>query len=134
MRPRWWPRPSRRLLAQAPQDEGIEPAKTQQDGSFSSAAAPLGRRVAVPVERLIVRCDHHALDAEMVVETLGAEFAPDAGIVNAAPGRGRIETVMVVDPDDAGLDAGCEPMGARDVAGAGRRRQPERGIIWQARE
>jgi hypothetical protein len=39
---------------------------------------PLRRRVAVPVERLIVRRHHHALGVEMVVETLRAEFAPDA--------------------------------------------------------
>src|SRR5450830_915420 len=72
---------------------------------------------------------HHALDVEMVVETFAAELAADAGIVDAAPGRGRVEAVMVVDPDDAGLDAGGHAMRAADVAGADRRRQSERRII-----
>src|ERR1700694_6119171 len=80
----------------------------------------LGRRVAVPVERLIAGGDHHALGVEMVVEAFGAEFAPDAGVVDAAPGRGRIETVMIVDPDDAGLDGGRHPMRAGEGRGAGR--------------
>ena len=62
----------------------------------------------------------------MIVETFGAELAADAGIIDAAPGRGRVEPVMIVDPDDAGLDAGCHAMRAADVAGADRRRQPER--------
>src|SRR5262245_24396899 len=69
-----------------------------------SVQSSLGRRVAVPVEGLIVGRDHHALGVEMVVEALGAEFAPHPGIIDAAPGRGRVEPVMVVDPDDAGLD------------------------------
>src|SRR5690349_20057459 len=64
----------------------------------------LVRRVAIPVERLVVRRDHHALGVEMIVETFSSALAPDAGIVDAAPGRGRVEAVMVVDPDDAGLD------------------------------
>src|SRR6266852_3988876 len=86
--------------------------------SSCSIQSPLGGRVAIPVEGLIMRRDHHALGVEMVVETLGAEFAPDAGIIDAAPGRGWIEPVMIVDPDDAGLDGGRDAMGARDVAGA----------------
>src|SRR5690348_8598264 len=38
----------------------------------------LVRRVAIPVERLVVRRDHHALGVEMIVETFGAALAPDA--------------------------------------------------------
>src|SRR5450755_3041367 len=37
---------------------------------------PLRRRVAVPIERLVMGRDHHTLGVEMVVEALGAEFAP----------------------------------------------------------
>src|ERR1700704_3126440 len=88
-------------------------------------------RVAVPVERLVMGRDHHALGVEMVVKALGAEFAAHAGIVDATPGRGRIEPVMVVDPDDAGLDRGCHAMRARDVVGADCRGQAERGIIGE---
>ena len=62
----------------------------------------------------------------MIVEAFGAAFAPDAGIADAAPGRGRIEPVVIVDPDDAAFDAGSDAMGARDVAGADRGRKPER--------
>src|ERR1700740_3399751 len=76
----------------------------------------LARRLAVPVEWLVMGRDHHALDVEMVVETFGAELAADAGIIDAAPGRGRIEPVVIVDPDDAGLDRGCHAMGAADIA------------------
>src|SRR5882724_288340 len=97
-----------------------------------SVQSPLRGRVAVPVEGLIVRRDHHALGVEMVVKTLGAEFAADATVVDAAPGRGRIEAMMIVDPDDTGLDRGRHAMGARDVAGADRSRQPKRGIIGEA--
>src|SRR5579862_1685970 len=86
----------------------------------------LRSRVAVPVERLVVGRDHHALDVEVVVEALGAEFAADAGIVDAAPGRSGIEAMMVVDPDDAGLHFRRQAMGARDVAGADRRCKAER--------
>src|SRR6185312_5722387 len=86
-------------------------------------------RVAIPVERLVVRRHHHALGVEMVVETFGAAFAPDAGIIDAAPRRGRIEPVMVVDPDDAGLDRCRHAMCAGDVAGADRGRQSERRIV-----
>ena len=68
----------------------------------------------------------------MIVKAFGAAFAADAGIVDAAPGRGRVEAVMVVDPDDAGLDGGRHPMGAADVAGADRGRKTERGIIGEA--
>src|SRR5262245_38107429 len=62
---------------------------------------PLSGRVTVPVEWRVAGRDHHALDVEMVVKALGAAFAADAGIADAAPGRGRIESVMIVDPDDA---------------------------------
>src|SRR6185503_16040217 len=77
----------------------------------------LVRRVAIPVERLVVRRDHHALGVEMIVETFSSALAADAGIVDAAPGRGRVEAVMVVDPDDAGLDGCRHAMRAADVAG-----------------
>src|SRR5258705_8696013 len=79
-------------------------------------------RVAVPVERLVMGRDHHALGVEMIVKAFGAAFAPDAGIIDAAPRRGRVEPVMVVDPDDAGLDRRRHAMGAADVAGANRGR------------
>src|SRR6185295_7770108 len=42
-------------------------------------------RVAIPVERLVVGRDHHALGVEMIVKAFGAAFAPDAGIIDAAP-------------------------------------------------
>src|SRR6185437_14879778 len=89
------------------------------------------RRVAIPVERYRIRRDHHAFDVEVVVETFAAEFAPDPGIVNAAPGRSRIESVVIVDPDDAGFDAGGEAMGPCDVVGADCRRKPERRVIGE---
>src|SRR5258705_12647783 len=66
---------------------------------------------------------------EVVVNAFVAELAPDAGVIDPAPGRGRIEAVMIVDPDDAGLDAGGDAMRAGDVAGPDRRGEPERGII-----
>src|SRR5580698_1835468 len=87
---------------------------------FALVQSSLGRRVAVPVERLIVGRDHHALGVEMIFKTFGAEFAPQAAVADAAPGRCRVEPVMVVDPDDAGLDRGSDAMGAADVAGADR--------------
>src|SRR5262245_66633173 len=65
----------------------------------------------------------------MVVKAFGAAFAADAGIVDAAPGRCRIEAVVIVDPDDAGLDASCKAMGAADVAGADRSRQPKGRVV-----
>src|ERR1700740_409845 len=74
-------------------------------------------RVAVPVEWLVVGRDHHALDVDMIVEAFGAEFTADAGIVDAAPGRGGIEAMMIVDPDDAGLPLRRHAMRARHVAG-----------------
>src|SRR5579863_3901372 len=89
-------------------------------GRADSIEPPLAGRVTIPVERRIAGCDHHALDVEMVVETFGAAFAPDAGIADAAPGRGRIEPVMIVDPDDAAFHAARDAMGAGDVAGADR--------------
>src|SRR5271168_2770356 len=54
--------------------------------SIGSIQAPLRCGVAVPIERLIVGRDHHALGVEMIVKTFGAAFAADAGIVDAAPG------------------------------------------------
>src|SRR5581483_2748665 len=81
--------------------------------SIGSIQSPLSGRVAVPVEWCIMGRNHDALDVEMIVETLRAAFAPDAGIANAAPGRGRIEPVMIVDPDDSALDRGGHAMGAR---------------------
>src|SRR3954453_18016263 len=42
-------------------------------------------RVAVPVERRVMRRDHHAFGVEMIVKALGAAFAPDAAVVDAAP-------------------------------------------------
>src|ERR1700722_4767294 len=88
--------------------------------AIGSVQPPLAGRVAVPVERRIAGCDHHALDVEMIVKAFGAAFAPDAGIADTAPGRSRIEPVVIVDPDDAAFYAGRDPMGARDVAGADR--------------
>src|SRR5207302_72597 len=67
----------------------------------------------------------------MVVETFCAELAPDAGIADAAPGRGGIEAVMIVDPDDAAFDRGGDAVGAGDIAGADRRRKPERRIVGE---
>src|SRR5262252_8277614 len=96
-----------------------------------SVQSSLSCRVAVPVERRVVGCDHDALDVEMVVETLGAEFTPDATVIDAAPGRRRIEAMMIVDPDDAGLDTGRQPTSAGDVAGTPRSRKAERGIIGE---
>src|SRR2546430_11079196 len=93
---------------------------------YALVQSSLGCRVAIPVERLIVGRDHHALGVEVIVKTFGAELAADAGIIDAAPGRGRIEAMMIVDPDNAGLDRRGHAMGAADVAGADRRRQPER--------
>ena len=96
-----------------------------------SVQSSLACRVAIPVERLVVGRDHHALGVEVVVETLGAELAADAGVVDAAPGRGRVEPVMIVDPDDAGLDGGGHAMRAADVAGADGGGQPERRIVGE---
>src|SRR5258708_36202888 len=98
---------------------------------FDLVQLSLRRRVAVPVERLVMRRDQHALGVEMIIETFSAELAPDAAVIDAAPGRGRVEAVMIVDPDDAGLDAGSETMRAADVAGADRSRQPEPRIIGE---
>ncbi len=70
----------------------------------------------------------------MIVEAFGAELAPDAGVIDAAPGRGRVEAVVIVDPDDAGLDGGGYAMRAPDIAGADRRRKPERGIIGSTKK
>src|SRR5258705_4787679 len=94
--------------------------------AMRSVQSSLGCRVAIPVERLVVGRDHDALGVEVIVKTFGAELAADAGIIDAAPGGGRIEAMVIVDPDDAGLDAGCHAMRAADVAGTDRRRQPER--------
>ena len=85
---------------------------------FLLVQALLVGRVAIPVERLLVGRDHHALGVEVVVEALGAAFAADAGIVDATPGRSRVETVVIVDPDDAGLDGGGDTVRAGDVAGS----------------
>src|SRR5258705_9921217 len=103
----------------------------EQGARFASVQSPLGRRVAVPVEGLVACGDHHALGIEMVVKAFGAELAPDAGVIDPAPGRGRIEAVMIVDPDDAGLDAGGDAMRAGDVAGPDRSGKPERRIIGE---
>src|ERR1700733_5570914 len=97
--------------------------------SLASVQAALARRVAVPVERLVMGRDHHALGVEVVVEAFGPELAADAGIIDAAPGRSRIEPVMVVDPDDAGLDGGRHPMRAPDVAGPDRGGEAERRVV-----
>src|SRR6266436_1422839 len=99
--------------------------------TVASVQSPLGRRVAVPVEGLVACGDHHALGIEMVVKAFGAELAPDAGVIDPAPRRGRIEAVMIVDPDDAGLDAGGDAMRAGDVAGPDRSGKPERRIIGE---
>src|SRR5258708_27628936 len=98
---------------------------------FALVQSSLRRRVAIPVERLIMRRDHHALGVEMIIETFSAELAPDAAVIDAAPGRGRVEAVMIVDPDDAGLDAGSDTMRAADVAGADPSRPPGPRIICQ---
>src|SRR5579859_6345206 len=87
-----------------------------------SVQSPLAGRVAVPVERRVIGGDHHALDVEMIVETFGAAFASDPGIADTAPGRSRIEPVMIVDPDDAAFDAAGDTMGPRHIAGADRSR------------
>src|SRR5215470_4825348 len=67
----------------------------------------------------------------MVVEAFGAELAPDAAVIDAAPRRGRIKPMMIIDPDDAGLDGGRYAMSTRDIAGADRGGEAERGIIGQ---
>ena len=70
------------LLVTAP---GLPWTRCQPLACFSSIVA--GCRVAIPVERLVVGRDHHALGVEMIVEAFGAALAADAGIVDAAPGR-----------------------------------------------
>src|SRR4051794_5152176 len=92
----------------------------------------LSRRVPVPVERPAVGIDHHRLHVEVLVEGLGAELAADSGVLHAAPGKGGIEAVMVVHPDDSAAEFRRHPMGAGDVAGADRRREPERGGVGYA--
>src|SRR3954471_9155414 len=91
----------------------------------------LARRVSIPVEGLIVGSHHHALDIEVVVEAFGAKFAPDAAIADAAPGRGRIEPVMIVNPNDTGLDGCSKTMRAGDIAGANRGGKPEWRVIGE---
>src|SRR2546429_9264141 len=71
--------------------------------AMRSVQSSLGCRVAIPVERLVVGRDHHALGVEVIVKTFAAELAADAGIIDAAPGRGRIEAMMIVDPANARL-------------------------------
>ena len=61
--------------------------RTRWPQVIASVQAALGRRVAVPVERLVVCGDHHALGVEVIVKTLAAEFAPDPGIADAAQRR-----------------------------------------------
>src|SRR6266849_4785599 len=85
-----------------------------------SIQSSLCRRVAVPVERLVMGSNHHALGIEVVIKTFGAEFASDTGVIDAAPGRGRVKAVVIVDPDDAGLDGGGHAMRAPHIAGADR--------------
>src|SRR5262245_12612831 len=86
-------------------------------------------RVAVPVERLLVGRDHHALGVEVIVEAFSAAFAADAGIIDAAPGRGRVEPVVIVDPDDAGLHRCGDTVRTGDVAGADRGGKAERRVV-----
>ena len=108
-----------------------KPVPTFRDHALVQSS--LRRRVAVPVERLVVGRDHHALGVEMIVEAFGAELAPDAGVIDAAPGRGRVEAVVIVDPDNAGPDRGGEAMGAADVAGAEISPPPCRDWRWSCR-
>src|SRR3954468_13106827 len=92
----------------------------------------LSRRVPVPVERAAVGIDHHRLHVEVLVEGLGAELAADSGVLHATPGKSGIEAVMIVHPDDSAAEFRRHPMGAGDVAGADRRREPERRVVGDA--
>src|ERR1700739_3322119 len=66
---------------------------------------------------------------EMIVKALGAACAPPPGLADAPPGRGWMERVVVVDPDDAGLDLRGHAVRAGDVPGADRGCEPERRIV-----
>src|SRR3954447_3379880 len=92
----------------------------------------LSRRVPVPVERAAVGIDHHRLHVEVLVEGLDAKLAADSGVLHAAPGKGGIEAMMVVHPDDSAAEFRRDPMGAGDIAGADRRREPERRVVGDA--
>lgn len=52
----------------------------------------------------VVRADVHRLVLEVVVQSLGAEFAAEAAVLHAAE-RGAEVDVVVVDADGAGADA-----------------------------
>src|SRR3954467_13209893 len=93
---------------------------------------PLCGRVPVPVERAAVGIDHHRLHVEVLVEGLGAELAADSGVLHAPPGKGGIEAVMVVHPDDSAAEFSRDAMGTGDVAGADRRREPEWRVVGYA--
>src|ERR1700722_4924408 len=73
-----------------------------------------------PVEGFVAFVHHDGLGVEIVVERLLTEFATGAGILDAAPWRGRIDPMMVVDPDDASLKIFGETKRARHVVGAHR--------------
>jgi hypothetical protein len=64
----------------------------------------------------------HRLDLGVIPQRVFAQFAADAGHLEAAEGGGGVEDVVAVDPDRAGLELGGEAVGLADVARPDRRR------------
>src|ERR671917_485253 len=66
-----------------------------------------------PADGLAGEIDPDALDLRVEVEGVAAHLAAVAGLLEAAEGRGGVEHIEGVDPDDAGLDLLGEAVGAR---------------------
>src|SRR5262245_57703335 len=80
------------------------PRRRLHRGRALSVQAQVAHLRLEPVEALRALVHHYCLGMEVVVEGLLTKLPTDAGILHAAPGRGNVHTVVVVDPDDAGLE------------------------------
>src|SRR5713101_1112286 len=88
--------------------------------NFSRGGRGANRRgsiapLLVPPDRPLVEVDVDLLDLQVLVEAVRAEFAPETGLLVAAPRRFYGGRLHVVDPDDAGAQALDRPDRLEDV-------------------
>src|SRR5690606_29874771 len=93
-------------------------------GSTGSRHVPqsaVARAAAIPVRKFRIEPHHHILLLHVGAQRRPAILLAVAAGAEAAPDRGRVVLVMVIDPDNAGMQPAHEPVGAADIAG------PDRG-------
>src|SRR5205085_2878918 len=88
--------------------------------------------MSVPGDGGFVEIDENLFGFEIFFETPATEFATEAGLFIAAPGRFDVSRLHVIDPDDAGAQRFDDAESFVDIAGPNSGREAIRRVVSDA--